>query len=392
MKRFWLLGFVLLLAACGKPQAVVTPPEVNELPPAFLREGREIKAVATLSPEQARQLRIQTRRVTLDTVHFWISLPGEVMPAPTHQYTLSAPIEGIVSAIYAHEGEQVREGEPLLELESLPFAQMVATYLEQRAEMTYREKQVARLEKLVAQRISPERELERARADLERARTLFQAAYTALKALGVSDAQIRAWESGANARPNLRFYTPMEGIITRHQVEMGKAVSAYQELLTLIRPGRILVRGYLDPADARYVQPGVRVVLRDMRSNKSLETRVATINPSLDEKNRSLVLNILTQAADDWPVIGQQVHVDVEGRSPEPAVALPLKAIVYDGPQPVVFVRLDSLHYEERPVRLRKISSHAALIESGLRDGEEVAISQVYTLKALVRYATYAEE
>ncbi len=391
MSKYWILG-LLLLAACGEPATEITPPEVTELPPAFRREGAEVRAIARLTPEEARQLRIHTREVHLDTVSFWISSPGNVEPAPTHRYTLSAPIEGIVSAIYAHEGESVFKGQPLLELESLAFARMVSTYLEQRAETDYREKQVARLEKLVAQRISPERELERARADLERARTLLQAAYTALKALGVSDDRIRAWEEGANARPNLRFDAPMDGVITRHLIDMGKAVSAYQEMLTLVRPGKVLVRGYLDPIDKRYVVPGARVRVHDLRESRQIEARVRSISPSLDEQNRSMVLNIFVDTREGWPAVGQQVHLDIEGRTPFPAFALPLKAIVYDGSQPVVFVQLDTLRYEERPVRIRKISSYAALIEEGLRDGEKVAISQVYTLKALVRYETYAEE
>jgi len=322
-----------------------------------------------------------------------LSAPGIIYPAPTHQYSLSAPINGIVSAIYAHEGEQVSKGDRLLEMESLEFAQMVSAYLQAKAERAYREKQVARLEQLVRQRINPERELEKAKADLERARTLEQAAYASLKALGISDKQIRAWSTGEQAKPVLRFYAPISGIITQHAVELGKAVEAYQEMLMLVDPGRLLVKGFVDPAEARFVKPGYAVTLRTNNpSDEPVKATITTVNPSLQNDNRSLVLNILLDAVAPWLLPGRTVHLDIEARPEGPAIVIPLAAIVYDGKQSVVFVRKDSLTFVERPVKLRKISGHTALVTSGLRPGEEIAITQVYTLKALSRYEEFAEE
>ena len=394
MRWLFILGILGVgLWGCMQEKVEVVPPVVDELPPAFQAEGEQVLRVVRLTPEQAKKLHIRVIKLQPVPARFVLSAPGIIYPAPTHQYSLSAPINGIVSAIYAHEGEQVSKGDRLLEMESLEFAQMVSAYLQAKAERAYREKQVARLEQLVRQRINPERELEKAKADLERARTLEQAAYASLKALGISDKQIRAWSTGEQAKPVLRFYAPISGIITQHAVELGKAVEAYQEMLMLVDPGRLLVKGFVDPAEARFVKPGYAVTLRTNNpSDEPVKATITTVNPSLQNDNRSLVLNILLDAVAPWLLPGRTVHLDIEARPEGPAIVIPLAAIVYDGKQSVVFVRKDSLTFVERPVKLRKISGHTALVTSGLRPGEEIAITQVYTLKALSRYEEFAEE
>ena len=57
---------------------------------------------------------------------FELSLPGEVLPAPENFAIVSAPTGGRVAEIAAHEGEYVRRGQVLLNLESAEFAGMVA--------------------------------------------------------------------------------------------------------------------------------------------------------------------------------------------------------------------------------------------------------------------------
>ena len=71
---------------------------------------------------------------------------------------------------------------------------------------------------------------------------------------------------------------------------------------------------------------------------------------------------------------------------------LPLSAVQYEGEQATVFVWLDPLTFEKRPVEIERMAEDAVIVAAGLMEGEEVATSQVFSLKALGRYAQYAEE
>ncbi|QXD15858.1 efflux RND transporter periplasmic adaptor subunit [Rhodocaloribacter litoris] len=387
------LLLVLLLAACGGGKTAQSPPPEVGVPPSLREDAGPPVQVVRLDERQAAELSVQTTRVRAALAPYTLSLPGEVLPAPDHYAVVSAPISGRVARIYAHEGEAVRPGQVLLELESLEFANLAADYLQARADAAYLEERVTRLRTLVEKQISPRSTLDKAEADLVRARAGVGAAFARLKALGLSDATIEGWSSTDRERPLLPVTAPIGGVIDRHLVDLGRSVTAYDEMLTLIDPARVLVRGFVPPEEAAFVQVGDTVeVGRQAASPHPLTGRIATINPALDPDNRAVVVNVLLTTEAGWPRPGQTVRLRIRTGTPRPVIAVPLEAVTYDGEQPVVFVRTAPDAFEKRPISIERVGPGEAVVTAGLRDGEEVAVSQVFSLKALSRFEQYAEE
>ncbi|GIV57124.1 MAG: RND transporter [Rhodothermaceae bacterium] len=387
------LLLVLLLAGCGGDGGRQTPPPEVGVPPSLREDAGPPVQVVRLDERQAAELSVRTARVRAALAPYTLSLPGEVLPAPDHYAVVSAPISGRVARIYAHEGEAVRPGQVLLELESLEFANLAADYLQARADATYLEERVARLRTLVEKQISPRSTLDKAEADLARARAGVGAAFARLKALGLSDATIEGWSSTDRERPLLPVTAPIGGVIDQHRVDLGRSVTAYDEMLTLIDPARVLVRGFVPPEEAAFVQVGDTVEVGPRSASAHpLTGRIATINPALDEANRAVVVNALMPTREGWPRPGQTVNLRIRTGTPRPVIAVPLAAVTYDGEQPVVFVRTAPATFEKRPITLERIGPEEAVVTAGLADGEEVAVSQVFSLKALSRFEQYAEE
>ncbi|MDZ7682739.1 MAG: hypothetical protein U5J63_13750 [Fodinibius sp.] len=67
-------------------------------------------------------------------------------------------------------------------------------YLEATAEITYQQQQVERLKVLTEEKISPQRTLERAQADLRRAKTKQSASLARLRAVGISPKEVQNWD------------------------------------------------------------------------------------------------------------------------------------------------------------------------------------------------------
>jgi len=306
---------------------------------------------------------------------------------------VSAPISGRVARIMAHEGERVQQGDVLLEMESLGFADLVADYLEARAELTYAESEQSRLEQLVDRGISPVRVLEKARADLSRAETRVSANWSRLRAVGVTEDEMASWSTTSRERPVLRILAPISGFLDQHNVDTGKAVDENESLLTIVDPTTVLVRGYAPPEEASLLHPGEAVTIRPRQeSGVSVSSTITTVNPSVDPDNRSVVLNIKTPTSNGWPRPGESVQVIVTAISPQPVLSVPLEAIQYEGQEAVVFVAHDASTYERRPVSLLRVNATTAFVEDGLEAGEAVAITQVFTLKALSRFDLFGEE
>jgi len=393
------LGWALLfLNNCGGESADNTSQTDPGTPPSLRNDGVSEQLVR-LSEEQANDLDIQIYTIKEQDVTFSIEAPGQVFAAPQHISSVSSPINGRISKIYKHEGEHVRQGEPLLDLESLEFANLVADYLEATAEITYQQQQVERLKVLTEEKISPQRTLERAQADLRRAKSRQSAAMARLRAVGISTDEVSSWDPfTSDPKAELTLKAPISGVINQHLIELGESVNSNQKLLDIIDNAEVLVRGFVSPADAPYIKSGSPVVITEraeegMEQRHRLEATVTSVNPALDATNKSIVLNTIVKTQDGWPIVGQNVRMQYAAQPSDSTatVNIPLSAVQYEGSNAAVFVQRSPLEYEKRIISIQRTTSDRAIVDAGLKAGDKIAVSQVFSLKALERFENFAE-
>ncbi|MFK7845311.1 MAG: efflux RND transporter periplasmic adaptor subunit [Rhodothermales bacterium] len=380
------------IAGCSQEDtAHVNPSEITS-PPSVQGPAEMQMQIVKLDPGQAADLNISTAPATLSSDPFALSMPGTVFPAPDNIAIVSAPITGRVNRILAHEGEPVRKGEVLLELESLEFAGLVADFIQAKAAETYNMQQVNRLEQLVEKKISPLSALEKAKAELTRTGADVRAVNAQLKILGISDKQLEAWQQGADNRPVLTIRAPISGTINEHLIDLGQAVSGYEKMLSIINPKHVLIRGYLSPENALLVHTGDPATISlNGSSDRFIQATVNTISPALNESTKSVMVNIIAPTNAGWPLPGQNVQVQVMATPGQPVLTIPLSAIQYEGNKSTVFVRKNATSFEKRTIDISRIDNEKVMVQSGLAAGEEVAITQVFSLKALGRFDQYGE-
>jgi len=395
MKRTHALlsALVLLFAGCGRNESSVPKETAVPSPPSIATEKTPgTIGIVALSAEEASALGVATVTAAPRRFDYTLDVPGLVFAAPENLYIVSAPVDGRVAEIHAHEGAPVHKGQLLAELESLTFSTLVAEYLQARAEDRYQTKQLARIDDLVRKRVNPQNELEKAQADCDRARAALRAATAKLLALGIQRRDMDTWDTSSVVDPHLRIVSPIEGAISEHLIDRGQAVTALQKMLAIVNLGKVLIHGYVSPEDAGLVAVGdtVRIMTR-MDAMRTMTARVTSINPTLDERSRSITIYIETPTRDRWPKPGDNVRLAIHARTPEPVIAIPSSAIAYEGAVPVVFVQKDERRYEKRAVSIGRSTGEGVILAGGVAGGERVAVSQVFSLKALSRIAQFAE-
>lgn len=364
----------------------------TEVPPS-LQTGEDSLSAVRLSEREKSELKIQSLEVTGDITDYEISAPGVVFPAPEHSSIISAPINGQISQIYKKEGEWVRPGEILFSIQSLEFGSLVSEYLQAFAEEQYQTNNLERIEQLVKETISSTSELEQAKAEYQRASVSVKAAYSKLRAIGVSDPEIKSFTESENIDPVLKIRAPIPGIIQQVFVELGQSVNALETLSRILDTRKVLIRGYLSPNDARMVNPGdIAVISKREEKDLLIRSTVGSVNPGLDESSKSVVVNIYTPVEEGWPRPGENVHLDIVTSSEMIILVIPIEAITYDGNEAIVFVDKGNGIYEKRNIVIDRIHDDKVFVEKGLKEGEKIAISQVFSLKALSRMDINAEE
>lgn len=391
---FFFSALILFTSSCSSKKNRETPViQQNIGVPPSLQDSRE-NALVKLTGQQQSELQIQTVEVVTNVEDYVVFAPGVVFPAPNHASIISTPIDGQIREINKNEGDWVRKGEALFHLQSLEYGSLVSEYLQAYAEEQYQTNRLNRMKQLVEETISSVSELERATSEFERASASVRAAYAKLKALGVFDEEIKALTTTDNFDPVLHIHAPISGVVEKKFVELGQSVNALENLSRILDTRVVLVRGYVSPDDARLIQPGDSVFI--MRRDETLGTKtgavISSVNPGLDENSRSVVVNITVSTSNNWPRPGENVRLEIVSSSQKEIIAIPTEALAYDGNQPVVFVQQSKDVFEKRNIRIIEIGPRFVFVESGLNEGEQVAVSNVFSLKALSRYDIIAEE
>lgn len=393
IKTYILIAFAAFaLTACGGKTTPETQEKANsDTPPSI--SGVKAADLIRLSEKEQNELKIQVQPVTSATQKYRIAAPGVVFPAPNHISIISTPINGRISKIEVQEGQAVRTGQELFCIESLEFGNMVSEYLQAISEETFQSSRLQRLEQLVEQTISSKSELDRARSDFQRAKTAVIASVSKLKAIGVSDKEINAFKTAESIDPTLKVQSPINGILDQRSVELGQAVNALQNLARVLDISHVLVRGYVSPEDARFIAVGDSVLItRRQNDTFALNAQVSSINPGLDENNRSVIVNILLATESNWPKPGENLHLAIQTSSPVEVITVPMEALTYEGNDPIVFVQKSDLIFEKRKIEVPEFRGKYAVVRKGLDKNEKIAVSQVFSLKALSRFDKISEE
>lgn len=387
-----LLGLFLIISSCGsKTETSQKEKTGTDTPPSI--SGVSPENLVKLSEKEITELKIQTIPITSSMQKFSISAPGVVFPAPNHISIISTPIDGRISKISAQEGQVVRMGQEMFSIESLEFGNMVSEYLQAVSEETFQTSRFQRLEQLVEQTISSRSELDRAMSDFQRAKTSVIASVSKLKAIGVPDKEINAFKTAESIDPTLKIHSPINGIMDQRSVELGQSVNALQMLARVLDMSHVLVRGYVSPEDARYITAGDSVkISRRQNDSFAMQAVVTSINPGLDENNRSVIVNILLATNQNWPKPGENLHLSILTSAPIEVITVPMEALTYEGNDPIVFVQISESVFEKRKLDVQEFRDKYAVVRSGIDKNEKIAVTQVFSLKALSRFDKIAEE
>lgn len=388
-----LIAVFFIFIACAQEKTSTVDADNISVPPSLEQNDTEEKmTVIDLSEKQVAELKIKTKTVELKKLSYNISIPGVALPAPDKISLVSAPISGRIVKIYAHEGEKIRKGDLLLEMESLPFAEMAADYLTAVAEEEYAAMKLNRLETLVEKKISSEQALEKSQAELARAEVGVKAAYARLRAVGVKKEQINQWLQGQGSDAILKVYAPISGVLTEHLIDLGQAVEGNERLLTIIDLSEVLIRGYAAPEDGYLLKANdpVEISLKDY-PDQVIPARVKTINPALDPINKAISVHAIVPSQGSWPRPGQNVRMQVQVTTPSAVISVPLNAVEWEGDKATAFVQVAENQYRRQTMKINRIVEQYAIVQSGLSAGEQVAITNVFTLKALGKYEEFAE-
>ncbi|MGC9451258.1 MAG: efflux RND transporter periplasmic adaptor subunit [Oceanipulchritudo sp.] len=274
---------------------------------------------------------------------------------------LSSPAEGPVQDLRIREGDRVRKDQILLIIGRDASAE--ALLVSAREEVRRREKEMRRVESLVADGAMAEDQLDEARASLEHAR-----AQLALAVQASSDFTVRA---------------PWDGIVSRLHVADGRYVGPRAALLEMFDPESLVLRFQVPEEHAfRLRESDGLTAAFDAFDGKTLGLSITRAWPELDRRLRTRTFEARLPLAELPFAPGQFARLSVVLETVADALTVPVEAILAGTRGTKSIFTVDAGGIARRiEVETGFEQDGRVLIKSGLHPGDRVIVSGVEAVK-----------
>ena len=304
---------------------------------------------------------------------------------------VSTKITGILEKLYADQGNRVKKGQLLAEIDS---AELRARAAAAQAAKNRAQRELSRAQADVGK---AQANLGLAQSNYQRDQEVFKPGYISQAAFDTTKAQLRVAESevhasqatvtalqaavkqaesetqAAQALHNYtRILAPMDGLITSRKAEVGTTVSPGTPIFQLVDLDTVWVAAWLDQSQIAQIKHGQRAAIR-LRSGRHYQGRVERINAEADTVTRELEVDIKFEQLPEPLVIGEEGQVEIElGRQQAPLV--PLSAILAKNSGKGVLVA-DNGILRFRNVILGLEDGARTAVTEGLKEGELVVVN-----------------
>lgn len=322
----------------------------------------------TLSAQQIQSLGLTFAAAAPADMVPIATLPALIAPPPNARVAVAAQLPGVVTRIFVTEGEVVKAGQILASVSSRDLVSLGAELSRARARLSVAEANAKRIKQLSNEGIVAPARADEADAALREAEVNVQ-----------ENARLMGMTGGASGSGGYALTAPISGRISHLAVETGKAVNPDAAPFVIDGAGPLQAVAQLPERLIDSVHAGMRVTIAP-----DIIGEVMAVNRSLDAETRSATLTARLPATNALRS-GQSLSLAVMGPAPAGALSLPASAIIRMGDQYMVFVK-SAGGVTPRIVTIAdggRSPSDTRTILSGLKAGEQVAISSVSELKSL---------
>jgi cobalt-zinc-cadmium efflux system membrane fusion protein len=280
-------------------------------------------------------------------------------------------VGGPVSRILVVPGQHVKAGQPMLDVSSPDYSQLLDAYLKAADSFRLADKNWVRAQDLYQHHAIAQRDLEQAESDRNQAQADLNAADQGMRILGIKNPGDLAKAPSSALIPVL---APIGGEVVERLVSPGQVVLAGQtQAFTISDLNTVWVLANVYQADLADVRTGDDVVVQTDAYPGSFHGRISYVSPALDPNTRTLQARIVVDNPGEKLKRDMYSTVTVTAGSIPNAIAVPDSSVLRDdNNQPFVYLAIGANQFGRRDVEIGQSLEGKTQILRGLSPGEKV--------------------
>ncbi len=313
----YLAGLLFLLSACGDKQTAIEDTEEKS------------SAIVTLTDEQVKNAAIATGKIEQKDISSVLKLNGHIDVPPQNMVSISVPLGGYLKSTKLLPGMHVNKGEAIAVVEDQQYIQLQQDYLTAKARIGYLENEYKRQKDLNQSKATSDKVFQQAEADYHTQLVLITSLAQKLQLAGINVRSI----SESNIARSINIYSPINGFVSKVNVNIGKYVSPTEVLFELVNPTDIhlALKVYEKDLDKLYI--GQKVIsYTNNNPEKKHEGEILLIGRDLSA-DRNTEVHCHFEDYDKSLVPGTYMNAEVQVKNVK-ASAVPTEALVeFEGKQ-----------------------------------------------------------
>lgn len=315
-------------------------------------EQHEEAQIIMLSAEQIQLMNIEVATPTRRPLQGYISAPAKIEPVPTLVADIGTLISGRVKAIHAVEGETVRQGQVLLEIQGLEIGELFSEYVRSHAALASAKANFERQQTLMREDIAAKRTFIEAETAYKEARAAFISADQKLHSIDIDDSDAQAllslaveddWENHSDRFSALKIKSPISGVVGKSTVRLGQMLHPDNEVMQVVNNEKVWAVADVYAKDLEKIGPGQSVeVTGEAHSSLFFEGAVNYISPVIAPETRTVKVRSTIANPDRKLKLGMFATMRIYTRSQQPSIVLPESGVENDGNTDIVFIQLQN--------------------------------------------------
>ncbi|MCP1995505.1 efflux RND transporter periplasmic adaptor subunit [Flavobacterium sp. HSC-61S13] len=374
-KNILLFGFLALFLSCNK-----TTNTTEDQQQSTLAADERL-----ITQEQFQSIGMSFDTLTNYTFRDEIAATGQIDVAPQFKAKVNAMLGGYIKAILVAEGQYVKQGQVVVQMENPDLIDIQKDYLETYEQIGYLKSEFERQKMLFEERIASQKNFLQAQSEYRTAQAKLKSITAKLNLLNVD---LKAVARGQFSS-RVALVAPISGTVNQVTAAIGMFVSPEQSMIEIV--------------DTRAMQLNLKVFEKDIdkikgnqdltfqiseTSLKSIPATIFSIGKTIDETNRTVsVVAHFPKEYQEGVFCGMFAEAKI-ATSERIALGVPTKAVVTEGDLSYVFI-LD--RKSENNMILKKINvqillkneKYAEIFAKELKKNTKILVNGVYDINAV---------
>jgi cobalt-zinc-cadmium efflux system membrane fusion protein len=332
--------------------------------------------IVTLTDAQLKNANIATDTISPRSISSVIKLNGKIDVPPQNMVSVSMPLGGYLTSTRLLPGMHVSKGETIAIMKDGQYIDLQQNYLTTKSKLAYSEAEYNRQKNLNTDKTSSDKVLQQSEVEYETQKVLLHGLGEKLKLININPNTLTA----SKISGSVPVYSPIDGFVSKVDVNIGKYVNPSDVLFELVNPTDIHLNLIVFEKDVSKLFIGQKLIAyTNNQPSRKIPCEIILINKDITGEGTAEVhCHFENYPKDLLP--GMYMNAEVEVKSNN-AYTVPEESVVLYGGKQHLFIDEGSRNFSMQEVETgTKENGFIEVMNSETLRGKKIVVKGAYTL------------